>query len=50
MKVNDQVKNQMESAMEQEFAEAVAMLQKANSAFQRLFGTEEGEGEDEDRV
>ena len=47
MKVNNEVKNQMESAMEQEYAEAVAMLEKANSAFQRLFGTQEGEGEDD---
>jgi hypothetical protein len=47
VKVNNEVKNQMESAMEQEYAEAVAMLEKANSAFQRLFGTQEGEGEDD---
>jgi hypothetical protein len=46
VKVNNEVKNQMESAMEQEYAEAVAMLEKANSAFQRLFGTQEGEGEE----
>jgi uncharacterized protein YdcH (DUF465 family) len=35
----------MEQLMERELAEAIATLNKANSAFDRLFGTQEGEDE-----
>lgn len=46
--MNIEIKNQLESEpesaiakmMSEEYAEAVAMLEKANSAFQRLFGGE----------
>ena len=40
MKMNDEMK----SVMEQELAEAMAMLEKANTAFERLFGKQEREG------
>lgn len=33
----------MQEMMEREMAEAIATLNKANSAFDRLFGTQEGE-------
>lgn len=42
--MNIEVKNQMESVMENELAEAIATLEKANRAFERLFGKVEGEG------
>ncbi len=35
----------MQEMMEREMAEAIATLNKANSAFDRLFGTQEGEDE-----
>jgi len=37
----------MKEVMNQELAEAIATLEKANSALSRIFNTEEGEGEDE---
>jgi hypothetical protein len=37
----------MEELMNQELNEAIATLNRANSALSRLFNTEEGEGEDE---
>jgi len=38
----------MKETMEQELAEALAMLEKANGALSRIFGIEEeGEGENE---
>jgi diadenosine tetraphosphate (Ap4A) HIT family hydrolase len=36
----------MEQLMEKEMAEAIATLNKANRAFDRLFGTQEGEDEE----
>jgi hypothetical protein len=36
----------MQEMMEREMAEAVATLNRANRAFDRLFGTEEKEGEE----
>jgi hypothetical protein len=36
----------MQEMMEREMAEAVATLNRANRAFDRLFGTQEGEGEE----
>jgi hypothetical protein len=35
----------MQETMEREMAEAIATLNRANSAFDRLFGTREGDGE-----
>jgi len=35
----------MQEMMERELAEAIATLNKANSAFDRLFGKQEGDGE-----
>lgn len=43
--MNNEVKNQMESAMNDEMAQAIAMLEKANSAFERLFGASEDDDE-----
>ena len=37
----------MQEMMAREQAEALATLMKANSAFERIFGVQEGEGEDE---
>jgi hypothetical protein len=37
----------MEELMNQELNEAIATLNRANSALSRLFNTEEGEKEDE---
>jgi hypothetical protein len=37
----------MEELMNQELNEAIATLNRANSALSRLFNTEEGEGDDE---
>jgi hypothetical protein len=37
----------MKETMEAELAEALAVLTKANSALERIFNTEEGEGENE---
>jgi hypothetical protein len=37
----------MEELMNQELNEAIATLNRANSALSRLFNTEEGEGENE---
>jgi hypothetical protein len=37
----------MQEMMEREKAEAIATLNRANSALSRLFGIEEEEGEDE---
>jgi hypothetical protein len=36
----------MQEMMEREMAEAIATLNKANRAFDRLFGTQEGEDEE----
>jgi diadenosine tetraphosphate (Ap4A) HIT family hydrolase len=36
----------MEQLMEREMAEAIATLNKANRALDRLFGTQEGEDEE----
>lgn len=36
----------MQEMMEREMAEAIATLNKANSAFDRLFGTQEGESDE----
>jgi hypothetical protein len=41
------MKETMQETMEKEKAEAIATLKRANSALSRLFGIEEGEGEDE---
>ena len=35
----------MKETMEQELAEAIRTLEKANSVFARIFNTEEGESE-----
>lgn len=51
--MNNEIKNSIEGegetmlakVMSNEYAEALAMLEKANSAFARIFGTQEGEGE-----
>ena len=40
-------KETMEEVMNQELNEAIATLNKANRALSRIFGIEEGEGEDE---
>lgn len=37
----------MQDLMNQELNEAIATLNRANGALSRLFGIEEGEGEDE---
>ena len=37
----------MQEMMEREKAEAIATLKRANSALSRIFGIEEGEGDDE---
>jgi len=37
----------MEDLMNQELNETIATLNRANRAIDRLFGTQEGEGEDE---
>ncbi len=37
----------MEQLMEKEIAEAIATLNKANRALDRLFNTQEGEGDNE---
>jgi len=37
----------MKEIMDQELAEAIRLLEKANSALARIFNVEEGEGEDE---
>jgi diadenosine tetraphosphate (Ap4A) HIT family hydrolase len=37
----------MQEMMEKEMAEAIAMMNRANRAIDRLFNTQEGEGEDE---
>jgi len=37
----------MKEVMDRELAEAIATLEKANSALSRIFNTEEGEEEDE---
>lgn len=37
----------MEELMNQELNEAIATLNRANSALSRIFGIEEGEGDDE---
>lgn len=36
----------MSKTMNDEIAEAIAMLEKANSAFERLFGKQEGESDE----
>lgn len=35
----------MKEVMDQELAEAIATLERANNALSRIFNTEEGEGE-----
>lgn len=35
----------MKETMDQELAEAIATLEKANSALSRIFNTQEGEGD-----
>ena len=37
----------MKETMDQELAEAIAMLNRANGALSRIFNTEEGEDESE---
>lgn len=37
----------MKETMDQELAEAIAMLNRANGALSRIFNTEEGESDDE---
>lgn len=37
----------MKEVMDQELAEAIEMLNRANGALSRIFNTEEGEEEDE---
>ena len=37
----------MKEIMDQELAEAIRLLEKANGALARIFNVEEGEGEDE---
>lgn len=37
----------MQETMEREKAEAIATLMKANRAFERIFGVQEEEGDDE---
>ena len=37
----------MQETMEREKAEAIATLKRANRALSRIFGIEEGEGDDE---
>ena len=37
----------MQETMEREKAEAIATLNRANRALSRIFGIEEGEGDDE---
>jgi len=39
--------SEMKESMEREIAEAIRLMEKANTALSRLFNTEEGEGEDE---
>ena len=41
------MKETMEELMNQELNEAIATLNRANSALGRIFNMEEGEGEDE---
>lgn len=36
----------MDKVMNDEIAEAIAMLEKANSAFERLFGEQEGDSDE----
>lgn len=37
----------MKETMDQELAEAIEMLNRANSALSRIFNTQEGESDDE---
>lgn len=41
--MNNEVKNQIESLMGEELEEAIAMMERANRAFERLFGGESNE-------
>lgn len=45
-KMNNEIKNQMESVMGEEYEEAIRMMNRANSAFERLFGTQEGDSDE----
>ena len=43
---NESEETVMDKVMNDEIAEAIAMLERANSAFERLFGKQEGESDE----
>lgn len=43
---NESEETVMDKVMNDEIAEAIAMLEKANSAFERLFGKQEGDDDE----